>query len=403
MMATSQTILGLASYEKGIPFLRESKRQGCTVLLLTVPALEHAPWPRESIDEIFYMPDLADVPAVINGVSYLARRYAIDRIVPLDEYDVPVAAALREHLRLPGMGDSAARFVRDKLAMRMGAHQAGISVPDFTAATNDAAVAEYLGRVPGPWLVKPRAEASTIGIARVETAEEVWARLESLGDRRSFHLIERFVPGDVFHVDSLIAGGTVVFASVGQYGRPPLDVFHGGGIARTHMIRRRSADEKALQDLNREVIAALCPSDGVTHMEFIKAHGNGRFYFLEVAARVGGAHISDVIEHATGLNLWAEWAKLEAAQDGTAYALPEIRHNYGAVMITLARQEAPDTSAYRDPEIVWRMEKAHHVGFILVSPGYDRLIDLLDSYTERFAVDFTATLPPWTSRPPSDS
>lgn len=403
MSTAPRTILGLASYEKGIPFLRECKRQGCTVLLLTVPPLEHAPWPRESIDEIFYMPDLSDVPAVINGVSYLARRHAIDRVVSLDEYDVPVAAALREHLRLPGMGESAARFVRDKLAMRMRAAQAGIAVPDFTAAVNDAAVTAFLARAPGPWLVKPRAEASTIGIARVETPEEAWARLESLGDRRSFHLIERFVPGEVFHVDALVAAGKVAFASAGQYGRPPLDVFHGGGIARTHMIRRRSADERALQRFCRQVIAALGPEEGAAHLEFIKGREDGRFYFLEEAARVGGAYISDVIEHATGLNLWEEWAKLECAPEGTVYAPPPVREDYGAVLISLARQETPDTAAYAAPEIVWRMEKAHHVGFILVSPDHDRLIALLDDYTERVASDFTASLPPWAARPPSDT
>src|SRR5581483_2035873 len=99
-------------------------------------------------------------------------------------------------------------------------------------------------------------------------------------------------PGEVYHVDSIIAGGEVVFAVASKYGRPPLDVFHEGGIALTRMVPRGSDDERALQELNRRVIAAVEPADGVTHMEFIKAAADGRFYFLEVAARVGGAYIS---------------------------------------------------------------------------------------------------------------
>lgn len=394
------TILCLASYEKGAPFLRESKRLGCRVLLLTVTSLEQAAWPRESIDEIYHMQSLDDEAAVINGVSYLLRAQPIDRIVPLDEYDVALAAALREHLRIPGLSATETRYLRDKLAMRMGAATRGIPVPEFTPAFNDEAVRAYIDRVPPPWLVKPRAEASTIGIARADSADELWALLSALGDRRSFQLIERYVPGDVYHVDSIIVAGSVPFAVVSRYGRPPLDVFHHGGSALTRMLPEGSPDDTALQELNRRVIAALGPPNGITHMEFIKGE-DGQFRFLEVAARVGGAYISDAIELATGINLWTEWARIECAGAAGSYALPKRRHEYAGVIIALARQESPDTSAYRDPEIAVRLEKQHHVGFIVRSPDAERVDALLEDYAARFAADFLASLPPFTERPPS--
>src|SRR5689334_15338110 len=104
------TILCLASYEKGHEFLRECKRQGCTVLLLTSESIkDKAQWPRETIDEIFYMPDQKQEwnrADVIKGVSYLARTHVLDRIVALDDFDVETASALREHLRVPGMGET---------------------------------------------------------------------------------------------------------------------------------------------------------------------------------------------------------------------------------------------------------------------------------------------------------
>src|SRR5437764_1158973 len=130
------TILCLSSYEKGQEFLRECKRQGYHVILLTVTELEHANWPRESIDELYFMPDLAKVDDVIKGVSFLARTRAIERIVGLDDYDVWTAAALREHLRVPGMGDTTVRYFRDKLAMRLKAQEHGIPVPDFVPILN---------------------------------------------------------------------------------------------------------------------------------------------------------------------------------------------------------------------------------------------------------------------------
>ena len=111
-MTTPRTVLCLASFHKGFEFLRAAKAEGWTVLLLTSQSLQHEEWPREAIDEVFYMPDVDKVwkrDDVIKGVSYLARRHKLHRIVALDDFDVETAAALREHLRVPGMGETTAR------------------------------------------------------------------------------------------------------------------------------------------------------------------------------------------------------------------------------------------------------------------------------------------------------
>jgi len=394
-------MLCIVSYEKGQEFMRECKRQGWYVILLTVTALEEGNWPRESLDEVFHMHDLSKVDEVIRGVSYLARSRVIDRIVALDDYDVWTAAALREHLRLPGMGDTTVRYFRDKLAMRVMAQEHGILVPDFVHVLNHDKIREYMERVPPPWVFKPRFEASTIGITKINAPEEFWPRLDTLGDQQSFYVLERYIPGEVYHVDSLVADRQVVFAEAHQYGRPPLDVFHEGGIAMTRMLPRGSEDEQTLKGLSRQVIGAFGMVQGVTHMEFIKGHEDGHFYFLETAARVGGANIVELIEAATGINLWREWARIETASQEHPYQLPEHQQNYGGVIVTLARQEHPDTSAYQEPEIVWRLDKRHHVGFVVTAQDPDRVKFLLDEYSRRFADDFFAKLPPRETRPPS--
>ncbi len=122
------TVLCLASYFKGLDFIKECRRQGARVLLLTSHSLRDEEWPRESIDEFFYIPDVEKawkIEDVLLGVSYMARSENIDRIVPLDDFDVETAATLREHLRVPGMGDTTARYFRDKLAMRTKARDEG--------------------------------------------------------------------------------------------------------------------------------------------------------------------------------------------------------------------------------------------------------------------------------------
>lgn len=396
-----KTILCLSSYEKGQEFMRECKRQGWRVIFLTATGLENADWPRESIDELFYMPDLSRLDDVIRGVSYLARTRIIDYIVALDDYDVVTAAALREHLRIAGMGDTMVRYFRDKLAMRLKAREHSIAVPDFVHVLNHDKIRAFLAAVPPPWVLKPRSEASTIGITKINTPEEFWPRLEELADRQSFYLLERFLPGDVYHVDALVVNRDIVFAEAHRYGRPPLEVFHGGGIPTTRTIARASEDERIVKGLNQQVVSAFGMAQGVTHTEFIKSSVDGRFYFLETAARVGGANIVELIEAATGINLWREWARIETATLEHPYMLPAYTQNYAGVIITLARQEYPDTSAFQEPEIVWRMSKRHHVGFVVAAPNPERVNLLLDDYSRRFADEFHATLPPFVTRPPS--
>ena len=388
---TQTTILCLASYFKGEAFLRQAKKEGARVLLLTEEKLAHEQWPRESIDEVFLMPDMTKTQDLIFAISYLFRSNRIDQIIALDEYDVENVATLREHLRLPGMGQSHTRFFRDKLAMRMRASANGIRVPKFTSVFNYDVIREYMSNVPAPWVLKPRTEASTMGIKKINNSEELWRWFDKLGDQQSSFLLEQFVPGDVYHVDSVVWDGKIVFSSSQKYGKPPLSIYHDGGIFTTQTLSPKSKDAIALKEINAAMVKSQGMERGVTHAEFIKGHEDGEMYFLEVASRVGGANISDLIEHSTGVNPWAEWAKLEIATiRGEKYQAPKAFQKYGGLINTLARQEHPDMSGYNDPEIVWKADKKDHAGLIVVSDKVERAKELIDSYVQRFANDFLA-------------
>lgn len=391
------TVLCLASYFKGLDFIRECRRRGCRVLLLTSLSLANEDWPRESIDETFYIPDTDKkwkMEDVLLGVSYMARKESLDRIVPLDDFDVETAATLREHLRVAGMGDTTTRYFRDKLAMRMKARDEGLPVPDFIHVLNYARLREFLDRVPPPWVLKPRSFAGSIGIKKIHSAEEFWSSLEKLGDQQSFFLLEQYVPGDIYHVDSIFNERDLLFAIASRYGRPPMDVSHEGDIFTTRTLQRGSQEGEPLVKLNEQVLKAFGLLRGVSHSEFIRGR-DGKLYFLETSARVGGAHIADLIEAATGINLWREWAKLEIAGGKAPYQPPAPRADSAGLLISLARQENPDTSAYNDPEIVWRMDdKKHHVGLIVKSPDPKRVEELMWNYAQRFRQDFFASAPP---------
>jgi hypothetical protein len=392
-----KTFLCIASYFKGEEFLIACKEAGNTVVLVTDKKLENEAWPWEYIDDVFYLEGVDgdwNVEHLIGGIAWLMRGKSIDRIVALDDFDVERAAAVREELRFPGMGQTTARHFRDKLAMRMKAAEAGIDVPPFSPLFNDEAINHYIENTPPPWVVKPRGEASATGIKKVHTGHELWEVIHSLGDDRHKYLVEQFKPGDVFHVDALSVDGKQKFCCVSKYLSPPFEVAHGGGIFRSHLVEIGGDDDRQLQQLNEEVLKGFGMRFSASHTEYIKSHEDGKFYFLETSSRVGGAHLSDMVEKATGVNLWAEWAKIETAMANAAsYQVPKRKKNYSGIIVSLARQQWPDMSCFDDPEVVWKINKEYHVGLIVTATTRERVLELLDKYAHVIKTDFHASAP----------
>ena len=399
IMSKPVTFLCISSYFKGNDFLRGMKAAGATVYLVTSKKLEHKPWAREALDDIFFVEQgpnnewkMEDVAA---GLAWMTRTKKIDRIVALDDFDVEKGAYLREHFRSPGMGQTTARHFRDKLAMRMKAQEEGIPVPPFSALFNDDDINHFAATVEAPWIVKPRGQASATGMKKVYSHEELWRHLDILGGDRHEYLVEQFKPGDVYHVDALSDDGKVIFSRASQYLATPLEVAHGGGIFRSAVVPFGSDDDKKLNKLTSDVMRAFGMQYSASHTEFIKNRETGAYYFLETASRVGGAHLAEMVEYSSGINLWYEWARLEVAvARGEKYELPAIRKDYAGIIVSLARQEWPDTSQFNDPEIAWRMtDMDHHVGLIVQSKKRERVLELLDDYAERVQRDYHASAP----------
>ncbi len=392
-------IVCIATYFKGNEFFEECQERGWQVTLVTHESLLDEPWAWASISQVKYASGGAKPEDYVRIVTNIAGTQPVDRVVGIDEFDVLTAAKTREHLQLDGMSSSFALRFRDKLRMRTMASAANLPCPEFVGAFNPVAINEFLDAVPAPWIIKPRTEVNAFGIRKCHTKDEVWETLNNLDARNTWRdhpsqfLIERFVEGKVFHVDSVVAKGRIVAGGVSEYGVPPLEVSHQGGVFTTGIVPYKSKERRALEKLNRELLKKFEYDRGIAHAEFLQSEQDGKFYLLEVAARVGGAYIADVLEQATGMSLWREWAKLETAAPENPYQPPKLRQDYAAVALCLANQEKPDTSHYTEPEIVYRVSKPNHVGLIFHSPRRERIEELVNAYTERMAQDFLAVVP----------
>ena len=392
-------IVCIASEQKGNEFLEEAQNADWFVTLVTRKKLLDDPWLWTAINDVRTVSDEAVPDEYVRAIANVAGSRPVDRVVGLDEFDVINAAKAREHLQLGGMTSSHALRFRDKLSMRNIASAAGIPCPEYVSVFNEEPINEFLERVPAPWIVKPRTEVSAFGIRKCETKEQIWEVLRDLDargtwrDHPSQFLIERFVAGTVYHVDSVVEKGKVVAAGVGQYGTPPYSLTHYGGVFTSSIVPYRSRERKQLEKLNTALLKAFAYERGVSHAEFLQSE-DGEFYLLEVACRVGGAYIANVLEHACNFNLWREWARLETSTVDNPYRAPKMRKEFAGITLALANQPEPDTTHYEDPEIVYRVKKTKHVGLIFCSPKQQRIEELMSVYAERISNDFLAVAPP---------
>lgn len=391
-------ILCISRFFKGGDFMVSANKSGHHVYLLTSSQLDKSPWPLDSIEDVFYMVEdhhgIWNHDHLIAGLAHKMRTIKFDILVALDDFDVEHVAFLREYFRIPGMGETTARYFRDKLAMRIKAQAEGVTIPAFSALFNDTEIHEYTQNVSPPWIVKPRMQASAAGIKKIYNTNELWQHLAYLGQNRHEYLIEKFAPGDVFHVDALTVDSKVVFASISGYLDTPFEVAHEGGIFRSITLEKDSADYKALQKLNEDIMKAFGMKYSASHSEFIKDKENGKFYFLETSSRVGGAHIAEMVEFGSGINLWKEWAKIEiAAKSSKPYKLPKIKEDHAGIIVSLSKYKEPDTSVFNDKEIAWRLKKEYHIGMIIKAKDRKRVENLMDNYTEVVKRDFHASAP----------
>lgn len=294
-----ETVLAIATREGGQEFLRELARQGCLVVLLTLEELRDGSWPHEILHELHTMPGGMTIGQIINTVTYFSRTRNFARIFALNEEDMETAAALREHMRIPGMGLTTARYFRDRVAMRTKAAQHRVRTPAFISILNYEVLLDYMEKVPAPWLLNSRIRTTEREALHCDAPECVWAALEKLGDDQSNFMLEQLIPGDIFFVDAIFAEKKVKFAAV----------LPGEGLESGDKRISRT-DENELKVQHAGLVLRLGLRRGVSRTKFLRSHASGKLYFLETSAFPGDR---EALMQKYEIDLWVEWARVEVA------------------------------------------------------------------------------------------
>lgn len=367
---------------------------GVRVTLLTLDQHRDAAWPRESLEELVTMPAGLNRGQILNTVSWMARSRRFDRVVALNGEFLETAAQIREHMRVPGMGTTTAGYYRDKLAQRVIARAFGYQVPRFCRVLNYDELRDYMAGVPAPWLLRPRMGASAA--IRIGDPEQLWRTLENLGDAQSHYILEQIVEGDSFRVDSIVSDCEVKFSVVHESGTRAGEIAQAGTVHTMHTFDRNSRDARDLAAINRALAPSFGMVRGITHAHFLRSDTDGSYYFLEIGAGVGGAFpdetyagdtfprdsfMDNLVQAATGVSLWREWANLEIADlRHTGYVVPDSNEGYAGSVLCASQGAAPNLEAFADPAIVTRFRSGKHAGLILRAANPERARNLIGDY-----------------------
>ncbi len=265
---------------------------------------------RKHLHAYLQVPNLLDeFDTVVRVRRWLGGRQ-LDRVEALTEYQVVLAARLREALGVPGMTVAQAEIFRDKEKMKQALDAAGIRTPRHARATTVGEMREAAERIGFPLIVKPIDGAGSAHTFRCNDQKELEAAIE--GTRHVPQVsVEEFVDGEEFTFDTLTARGVIQYHNIAWYRPRPL-------IARTNewispqVIALRDVEQPHLRggaEMGQRVIEALGFQDGFTHMEWYRK-ADGEVVFGEIGGRPPGARQVDQMNYACDFDSFVGWAEI---------------------------------------------------------------------------------------------
>ncbi len=240
----------------------------------------------------------------VEGVIEVGRRHEVEGVLTVAaDRAVPVVAAVAEALELPGIGLETAQRMTHKLEMRRVFVEAGVPQPPFAAIQSFDAVPLALDVVPLPAVLKPADSGGQRAVFRVESADDVMRDLaEATAESPTgVAILEEFVDGIELNGIVVVRDGEPLLLTLSDRLRPP---GIGFGVGWIHVFPPSIPDEQLARAraIAVEAVRALGLRDGIAFPQLIAAP-DGRVVVVEVAARIAGGQMADLVRHAVGVDV----------------------------------------------------------------------------------------------------
>lgn len=259
--------------------------------------------------------DLGTLSAIAGDLS--TRSETIDMVYSPTEYTQTAAGYLRAALGLDPHAVRAVLATRDKRLMKRLAEEVGLAATPW-CTVRSAELESDLGHVAAalsfPVVAKPVDGFGTIDTEVLDSvaALRAYASQVRLGqpDGPQMFACEQFVAGPEYHADALLDGGEPVVLVISRYAVPPRDLRAGMGPDLSLALHDDDFPElyAVVRDALRRFAGAAGLSGGPVHFEFfdtggLGSWGSGGLVFSEIASRIGGGTIADLVGARCGVNL----------------------------------------------------------------------------------------------------
>lgn len=311
-------------------------RAGLRILLITGAAwreraaecLADPAHPASAVADIAFVDGSADregsfVPGVIAAARAWRERYDIAGAYAVGETLVEPTGLLADALAVPTPGLRATRACRSKYLQRWYLPEFSPRCAVIPPGARDAGSREALqaGGVTYPAIVKPASRHSSSGVATVKDDAELRERLRDYAAHETA-LVEERITGAEYSVESLVAGGEVVFASV--TGKTTTESRDGAFVELAHTVPCESdGARRVLLEANGRMLRRLGFGSGITHAEW-RIDPAGRPVLMEVAARTPGDGLPLLYQLATGAPLEPEIMRVALGQPAS---YPPVRRH----------------------------------------------------------------------------
>ena len=253
--------------------------------------------------------ELADVAEVVDfadvdAVEAVARNHAVDGALTVSaDRAVPIVAAVTERLGLPSIGSEVAHRMTHKIAMRRTLAEEGIPQPAFAAVRNLAEGRAAISTVGLPAVLKPVDSGGQRGVFRIDEPGDLESNLHTALAESPTHeaILEGFVEGTEMNGIVIARDGDARLVTLSDRLRPP-GIGFGVGWIHLYPATIHSDQLELAEQIAERSVAALGLRDGIAFPQLIAAR-DGSVEVVEVAARIPGGQMADLVRHAVGVDL----------------------------------------------------------------------------------------------------
>lgn len=265
----------------------------------------------EKQDRYTYIKSFAEYESnedVIKVAKDIIKSKSITKIIAKSECDLVRAAKLRDQFHIEGQRYEQALAFRDKSIMKSILDNKGIPVPTFKKIHNKNDVVSFVSSFNYPIVLKPIDGAGSLNTYVINNEKQLISMPESLFANNME--VERFITGDMYHIDGLIVDSSIKFISTSKYINSCLD-YQLNKSLKGHVLEYHNPMRERLIDFVVKTLVTLPTSATTTFHAEVFHTPNDEIIFCEIASRTGGGRIRESINASFDIDLDELWIKAQ--------------------------------------------------------------------------------------------